>query len=179
MDFFNNSKWFSAVPLLALIMLLTGWNLRQSPQTKKNIYRNDSLRFEFKYAGAWMSGVPKGNVLAEYKILDKPDVQMQVKKIEKYMLNYKTSHEHFDKVTFKNFTKIDGTDLKTGNMDAYKLSFSYTATDEKNNETKMYATQVLIPMKEYILLFSLSANEENYPAYEEAFFKTFESVTFM
>jgi hypothetical protein len=177
MDFISSSKWFSAVPLVALTMLLIGWNLRQSAViAKKNVYVNDTLHFEFEYGKDWVADSIKP-ISGKFYFLSKPDVKLRLHILPSYAYDYKVIHERYNKTAFRNFTKTSGNSIKIGLKDAYKLSFTYLKEDT-DNEKKIYVTQVLIPVKNDIILFSFSASEADYPVYEPYFLQMLTTLRF-
>ncbi|MBC8111897.1 MAG: hypothetical protein H7Y04_12625 [Verrucomicrobia bacterium] len=177
-NFINTSKWFSVVPLLALVMLLIGWSFNRSPQMSKNTYKNDTAKVSFNYNNEWMSARTEAvGVLAEYKILANPQVQMQVRDLNKYMFSYKSSHEQYNKATFKNFNKLKDADTKVAGKEAYRLDYSYSEFDDKGKEVIMFATDVLIPREKNIVLLRYAAPEADFAKYEKNFDNTLESVT--
>ncbi len=171
----NSMKWFSAVPIVALVMLFIGWNISGSTGSGSRTYNSEEIGLSFDYP-ANLTMRPAPGALTSLVEINKPYQKISVTKLRKSFLGLSPAQNAFNQSIYAEYSSNNEEMREVSGKEALLIDFNYMTVDETGQNTAMRGREMVINMGDYVVVITYTSIAENFGEGISAFERIIGSV---
>lgn len=171
----NSMKWFSAVPLVALVMLFIGWNISGSSGTGSRTYSNEEIGISFDYPSNLIMS-PSSGAITSFVELNKPYQKISVTKLRKSFLGLSPAQNAINQSMYEQYSSKNEEMREVAGKEALIIDFEYMSVDENGENTTMRGREMVINMGDYVVVITYTSTTDKFNESVSAFERIISSV---
>lgn len=171
----NSMKWFSAVPIVALVMLFIGWNIGGSSGTNSRNYSNEEIGLSFDYPSNLIMS-PAPGALTSFVELNKPYQKITVTKLRKSFLGLSPAQNAMNQSMYAQYSSNNEEMREVSGKEALLIDFEYMTVSEDGQNSAMRGREMVINMGDYVVVITYTTTADNFNDGISAFERIISSV---
>jgi hypothetical protein len=171
----NSMKWFSAVPLVALVMLFIGWNISGSSGSGSRSFSSEEIDLTFDYPSNMIMS-PSPGALASFVEFNKPYQKITVTKFRKSFLGLSPAQNAINQNLYEQYNSKNEEMREISGKEALLIDFEYMSVDETGQNSSMRGREMVVNMGDYVVVITYTSTAEKFSEGVSAFERIISSI---